>query len=198
LACGVKAVRSLAITIGQPKKRLIDKIIIQVLNQLNFWDAMTQLHNIFELKHYIMHTSYTMDGSNEYLIFCFGQSHTDPALRRDSINLNALSLGSNDFGNQFEENVVIKEVMVIENDENEVDDSENEIDNSENKVDNDEIKNGDDENVMTEDEDAVEDGQKKKSDDVRQIKNNENQIKEKRKKQCKNNGEDEKYDEFNE
>jgi hypothetical protein len=33
LACRVKAVRSLAIATGQPKKRFIDKIIIQVLNR---------------------------------------------------------------------------------------------------------------------------------------------------------------------
>jgi hypothetical protein len=40
---------------------------------------MTQLYNIFESKHHIMHASYAMDGSNEYLILCSGQSHIDLA-----------------------------------------------------------------------------------------------------------------------
>jgi hypothetical protein len=130
-----------------------------------------------------------MDGNNEYLIFRSGQSYTN--LISHGINhiiylyfrnsINALSLGSNDFGNQSEENVIIEEVMAIKdnenevnNSENEIDNGENEVDNSENKVDNDETENGNDENVMTEDEDAVEDGQKDESDNVRQVKNNKN------------------------
>jgi hypothetical protein len=62
---------------------------------------------LFESKHYIMHASYAIDGSNEYLISCSRQSHTNLILCNinhiiysyfgDSVN--ALSLRSNDFEN---------------------------------------------------------------------------------------------------
>ena len=171
LSCGVKAVRSQAVAAGQPKKRLVDNIMTQVIHRWNSWDAMTQLHNIFETKHRIMHASYAMNGSNEYLIPRSGQSHTDPASRGpnhmvypcfgDSASTSSSESpvsGENENEEETnndhpEGNIEVIEENEVVNGQNEIEDGEDEIEERQNEIEDSEDEMEERQNEIEDDED---------------------------------------------